>query len=36
MVGLLAETFKDFEFEDSDIKTLVSEMRSRSKFIITR
>lgn len=36
MLGLLAETLEDFDFEDSDIKTLMSEMKSRSKYIITR
>ncbi len=36
MVSLLSETLEDFDFEDSDIKTLASEMKSRSKFIITR
>jgi hemoglobin len=36
MLGLLAETFEDFDFEDSDIKSLMSEMKSRSKYIITR
>lgn len=36
MVKLLSETLEDFDFDDTDIKTLASEMRSRSKFIITR
>ncbi len=36
MVNLLAETLEDFDFEDSDIKKLAAEMKSRSKFIITR
>ena len=36
MVSLLAETLEDFEFDDTDIKKLEAEMKSRSKFIITR
>ena len=36
MVNLLAETLEDFGFEDTDIKALMSEMRSRSRFIVTR
>lgn len=36
MLGILAETLEDFEFDNSDIQTLANEMRSRSKFIITR
>lgn len=36
MVNLLAETLEDFDFDDTDIKTLVAEMKSRTKFIVTR
>jgi len=36
MVSILAETLEDFDFDDSDIKTIAAEMKSRSKFIITR
>ncbi len=36
MLGILAETLEDFDFDDSDIKTLAGELQARSKFIITR
>lgn len=36
MVGLLAETLQDFDFEDTDIKTIAAEMKSRAKYIISR
>ncbi len=36
MLGLLAETLEDFDFEDSDIKLLAAEMKGRSKYIVTR
>ena len=36
MMGLLAETLEDFDFDDTDIKTLAAEMKIRSKYIITR
>jgi len=36
MVALLAETLEDFDFDDSDIKTITAEMKSRSKYIISQ
>lgn len=36
MVELLAETLEDFDFDDSDIKTIAAEMKSRAKYIVTR
>lgn len=36
MVEILAETLEDFDFDDTDIKTIAAEMRSRSKYIISR
>lgn len=36
MVSLLAETLEDFDFDDTDIKSIGAEMKSRAKYIITR
>jgi len=36
MLAILCETLEDFEFDDSDIKTVAAEMRSRSRYVITR
>lgn len=36
MVDILCETLEDFNFDDSDIKAIAAEMRSRSRFIITK
>ena len=36
MVALLKETLEDFDFDDTDIGAVQSEMMSRKRFIVVR